>query len=84
MSLIAKLKLSVQSVTSDCVERVNALERGRERNKLLSGLGELTYREHRGELVDQPAIENVLRELGALDPIDQENLGDETRGESAG
>lgn len=67
MEALQKLKGTVQDMAAAGGRRVDDLKDARRRKALLAELGELTYRKHRGDPIDETAIDPVLAELDGIE-----------------
>ena len=70
MSLINRVKEITNNVVDSGKERMEAVRDTRRRNALLTELGELTYRKHKGHVVDETAMDPVIAELDKIGWLD--------------
>lgn len=81
MNLIDKIQDFAQTAVGTTRSKVDALQDGRRRAALIKELGELTYRRHRGDPVDDTAIAPILAELDGIeaDEADEADAADDAQ-----
>ena len=67
MNLIERAKALATTVIDSGKARVESVRTGRQRTELIAELGELTYRKHRGDPVDETALDPVFAELDRME-----------------
>lgn len=81
MGIADKIKGAVQGVAAEGTERAQALADSRKRGKLITELGEMTYRRAKGEAIDDTLVEAVI---ASIDHIDTESSSTDEAGNDDG
>lgn len=66
LNLITRVKQLTETAVSSSKARVDDVQTSRRRKALLAELGELSYRKHCGDPIDETAIDPVLAELDRI------------------
>ncbi len=67
MNLIERSKQLATTVVDSGKARVESVRSGRQRAELITELGELTYRKHKGDPVDDSALDPIFAELDRME-----------------
>ena len=67
MNLIERAKHLATTVIDSGKSRVESVRTGRQRADLIAELGELTYRKHKGDPVDDTALDPVFAALDRME-----------------
>lgn len=83
MNIITRIRQLAETAAGSVQGRVDDLQKSKRRRELLMELGELTYRKHQGDPIDETATNPVLDELdrlGADSPAEREASGRDDEG----
>ena len=67
MNLIERAKQLATAALDSGKARVESVRSGRQRAELINELGELTYRKHKGDPVDDTALDPIFAELDRME-----------------
>lgn len=74
MGIADTIRGAIQGVANEGAERAQAVADARKRSKLISELGEMTYRRSKGEAIDDSLVEAVV---ARIDELGSDSSGDD-------